>query len=141
MCLPENIILQSNIFYFLASIGASGALFSILAVYILDIIRNWKNLVKPWIPILINGTSAVILLVVSIVVPVIDYMAHLGGFLIGILSGLLICPNLYWTIGKDCNAVKSRMIIMGISSVFLLAFFLGGFIGFFQTTAPILLLK
>jgi len=121
---------------FLASVGASGALFGIFSVYFMDTIRNWNDLQKPWIPTIFNGIFAVAWLIVGIFVPIIDYMAHLGGFLIGILSGLFICPNLYWNICGGNDPVKPRLIIMGISFVFLLAFFLGGFIGFFQTTSP-----
>jgi hypothetical protein len=117
-------------------VGASGALCGLLSVYFMDTIRNWNNLSKPWIPTIINGIFAVTSVIIGIFVPIIDYMAHIGGFLIGILSGLFICPNLYWNICGGNDPVKPRLIIMGISSVFLLAFFLGGFIGFFQTTSP-----
>ncbi|CAF4564482.1 unnamed protein product [Rotaria socialis] len=118
-------------------VGASGALMGIIAVHLIDIIRCWNEISNPWTQIIMNGTSALVSLIIGTFVPMIDYMAHLGGFLIGILSGLLICPNLYWQINNDCTAVKSRLIIMAISSVLLLAFFLGGFLGFFQTTAPV----
>jgi len=101
----------------------------------MDIIRNWKDLTKPWIPILFEGTIGVASLIIGIFVPIIDYMAHIGGLLVAILSGLLICPNLYWNFCKYDTPVKPRLIVMGISLVFLLAFFLGGFIGFFRTTS------
>ncbi|CAF1379425.1 unnamed protein product [Rotaria magnacalcarata] len=118
-------------------VGASGALMGIIAVHIIDIIRCWNDLPNHWTEIIMNGISALVSLIIGIFVPMIDYMAHLGGFIVGILSGLLLCPNLYWQIRDDWTAVKSRLIIMIISSVLLLAFFLGGFIGFFQTTAPV----
>jgi hypothetical protein len=105
----------------------------------MNIIRNWKNLSKPWIQIIMNGGMAAVLLIIGIFVPIIDYMAHIGGLIVGILSGLLICPNLYWDICNFNDPTKPRLIIMGISSVFLLAFFLGGFIGFFRNTPTVFL--
>jgi len=111
-------------------------LYRILSVYFTDTISNWNYLQKPWISTIINGIFAVAWLIVGIFVPIIDYMAHIGGFLVGILSGLFICPNLSWNICKGNNPVKPRLIIMGISFVLLLALFLGGFVGFFRTTSP-----
>ena len=102
----------------------------------MDVIRNWKHFSKPWIPMAIDGTIFVALVIVGILVPFIDYMAHVGGVVVGILSALFLCPNLHWDIFRDGDPVKPRLILMGISSVFLLTFFLGAFIGFFQTTSP-----
>ncbi|CAF3561721.1 unnamed protein product, partial [Rotaria sp. Silwood1] len=116
------------------SVGASGSIMGMWAVCVLDMIRNWEGLKQSGIPIAIDTICIIVLFIVGFFVPVFDSMGHLGGLLIGILSGLLFCPNLYWKVDTD-NAVKSRLFIMGISSIFLLAFFLGGFIGFFKTTA------
>ncbi|UJR11550.1 hypothetical protein I4U23_015730 [Adineta vaga] len=121
------------------SVGASGALYGIFAVYLMDMIRNWKNLSHPWLRIGLEGGFAAASLIIGIFVPIVDYMAHIGGFIVGILSGLIICPNLYWDICKFDNPVKTKLIIMAISSLFLLAFFLGGFIGFFRSTPTVFL--
>ena len=68
-------------------------------------------------------------------------MAHIGGLIVGILSGLLICPNLYWDICKYNDPTKPRLIVMAISSILLLVFFLGGLIGFFLTTPTVYLVS
>ncbi|CAF1503987.1 unnamed protein product [Adineta steineri] len=117
------------------STGASGALYGIFAVYLMDMIRNWKNLSKPWIRLIIDGGCSIAWLIVGIFVPMIDYMAHIGGFITGILCGLFICPNLYWNICKFNNQTKSKLIIMITSLILLLSVFLGGFIEFYRTTA------
>ncbi|CAF3669395.1 unnamed protein product [Rotaria sp. Silwood1] len=129
-----SILLSAIGFSQYASVGASGSIMGMWAVCVLDMIRNWEGLKQSGIPIAIDTICIIVLFIVGFFVPVFDSMGHLGGLLIGILSGLLFCPNLYWKVDTD-NAVKSRLFIMGISSIFLLAFFLGGFIGFFKTTA------
>ncbi|CAF1145845.1 unnamed protein product [Adineta steineri] len=118
-----------------SSAGASGALYGIFAVYLLDMIRNWKSLSKPWFRLIIDGGFSIAYLIVGVFVPMIDYMAHIGGFIIGILSGLCICPNLYWNICKFNDPTKSKLIIIIISFILLLAFFFGGFGVFYSTTA------
>ncbi|CAF0830927.1 unnamed protein product [Adineta ricciae] len=123
------------------NVGASGALYGLLAVYFMDTIRNWENLQKPWLILTFQGIFIIASLIIGIFIPIVDYMAHIGGFLLGILSGLVICPNLYWNICKYDSPIQPKLIIMAISSMFIIAFFLGGFIGFFRTTAPVYWLK
>lgn len=134
-------IIIEILLYILAGVGASGAICGIFGVYLLDMICNWNKLMKVWVAVLIDVIIFVALLIVGIFIPSIDHMAHFGGLLVGVLSGLLLCPNLYWKIGKFNDPLKLRLVIMGLSLVFLLIIFLGGFIGFFKTPAMVIYFK
>ncbi|CAF4155162.1 unnamed protein product, partial [Adineta steineri] len=68
------------------SAGASGAVYGIFAVYIMDTIRNWRNLSKPWIQLITKGGLPIVMLIVGFAIPIVDYVAHIGGLVVGILS-------------------------------------------------------
>ena len=78
----------------IASTGASGALFGIIAITILDLLYTWKERPTPgrdliWI---------VLILIVSFVLgllPGLDNFSHIGGFLMGLVLGICILrsPN------------------------------------------------
>lgn len=124
-------------FYLLAAAGASGAIFGIYGTILLDTIFSWSDSPRSRRQIISAVGVFIVSLVLGFVIPMIDYMAHLGGALVGILSGLLVCPNFYWRKSKY-DPLKLRLIIMVLSFVLLFIFFLGGFVGFFQTPAPVL---
>ncbi|KAI9789726.1 MAG: hypothetical protein M1833_002265, partial [Piccolia ochrophora] len=72
-----------------ASTGASGALFGIFALMVLDLFYTWSQRKKPW--------KDVGFLVICIVVtfflgllPGVDNFAHIGGFLMGLILGVCI---------------------------------------------------
>ena len=129
---------MSFVLFFLAGVGASGAVYGILSVFLMDGIRNWKEPGQNRCSLLFDAVFAIGSLIVGLFIPIIDYMAHIGGFLVGILIGLFLCPNLYWRCGRDIQVTKAKLIYMGISFACLLAFFLGGFIGFYRAETPIL---
>ncbi|KAK9247229.1 rhomboid family-domain-containing protein [Lipomyces tetrasporus] len=73
----------------IASTGASGALFGIIALSLLDLLLNWslyehpkRTLVSHLIEILISFALGLL--------PGLDNFAHIGGFLMGILLGLCL---------------------------------------------------
>jgi len=89
------IFLPSNI-----EVGANGALFGFLGVLLTDLLQNWKSLQNP-------GRNLILLLIVIIIalaiglLPGIDDFCHIGGFIMGILTGFIFIPNI--TYGK-CEA-------------------------------------
>jgi len=73
------------------SAGASGAIFGILGALIVSLWRSprWKS--QPWVKGLIQqlGVWAGINIVIGFSVPGIDNNAHIGGFVAGLLLGLI----------------------------------------------------
>jgi membrane associated rhomboid family serine protease len=100
------------------TVGASGSIFGILGVVLLDLLLNFKLVQKRWkelgrMILMIIGSLAFGLL------PLIDNFAHLGGFVIGVISGLLLIPSI--TFGKWDARLKTAMRIGSLP--LLLAFF------------------
>ncbi|EON63947.1 hypothetical protein W97_03176 [Coniosporium apollinis CBS 100218] len=87
----------------IASTGASGALFGILALCLLDLLYSWgerKSPVKDLLFILLDIAIAFVLGLL----PGLDNFSHIGGFLMGLVLGLCILhsPNaLRERIGQD----------------------------------------
>ncbi|ORZ15195.1 rhomboid family-domain-containing protein [Absidia repens] len=74
-----------------ASMGASGALFGLIGYMFVDVIVNWKVIPNPVRELVSLLISTIISLVLGLL-PGIDNAAHLGGFVIGLVMGMLIAP-------------------------------------------------
>ncbi|EPS44753.1 hypothetical protein H072_1280 [Dactylellina haptotyla CBS 200.50] len=71
----------------LASTGASGALFGILALVLLDLFYTWKQRPSPWKDLIFLLIDFAISFVLGLL-PGIDNFAHIGGVLMGLALGL-----------------------------------------------------
>ncbi|TFY83996.1 hypothetical protein EWM64_g4 [Hericium alpestre] len=70
------------------SVGASGAIFGVVAVSWIDLFGNWQFQYRPLVFMIIE-------LIIGIgigYIPYVDNFAHLGGFLMGILTGMTLYP-------------------------------------------------
>jgi membrane associated rhomboid family serine protease len=78
----------------IASTGASGCLFGILALVLLDLIYSWNERPKPGRELLIILLDIVISFVLGLL-PGLDNFSHIGGFLMGLVLGICILhsPN------------------------------------------------
>jgi Mn2+/Fe2+ NRAMP family transporter len=77
----------------IASVGASGALYGVMGCIVLDLILNWKLVENRRYQV----TRLSLILLVSFLLgllPSIDNMTHIGGFLTGLFSGVTILPNI-----------------------------------------------
>ena len=79
----------------IASTGASGALFGIIAVSLLDLLYAWNERKSPWKELAFIALDIVISFVLGLL-PGLDNFSHIGGFLMGLVLGicLLRSPNL-----------------------------------------------
>lgn len=72
------------------SVGCSGSLFGIIALYLLNLLFDWHN----------TSCCQLICFIIGIIVdlvlgllPLIDNFSHVGGFIMGILLGLVLCAS------------------------------------------------
>ncbi len=77
-----------------ASTGASGCMFGVLALVLLDLIYSWNERSKPGRELLIILLDIVISFVLGLL-PGLDNFSHIGGFLMGLVLGICILhsPN------------------------------------------------
>eukprot|EP01137_Pigoraptor_chileana_P036771 Opistho-2@32927 len=108
-------------------VGASGALYGLLAVLVVELFQSWQLLTHPWKEMF----KLIIVVAVSLMIgtlPWVDNFAHIGGFLTGILAGIIFLP--YIVFGK-WDARRKRILI-GVAVPVLIALFVIGFIMFYQ---------
>ncbi|KAH7132535.1 rhomboid family membrane protein [Dendryphion nanum] len=71
------------------SVGASGALFGILALVLLDLLYNWSSRRSPVKDLLFLLLDIAIAFVLGLL-PFLDNFAHIGGFLCGLVLGICL---------------------------------------------------
>ncbi|KAJ3122341.1 hypothetical protein HK098_002929 [Nowakowskiella sp. JEL0407] len=72
-------------------VGASGALFGLIGTLLLDLFYNWSLVEKPvWE--LIKMVAIILITFFIGTLPFIDNFAHVGGFMAGILTSLIVLP-------------------------------------------------
>ena len=77
----------------LVTVGASGALFGMVGMWTIEVIKHFRSLQYAW------GTliSLIIFMLISFalgLLPYVDNYAHLGGYIAGLQLGILFVPNL-----------------------------------------------
>lgn len=77
-----------------ASTGASGALFGVIALTLLDLLYSWKDRRSPVKDLMFIMLDVVISFVLGLL-PGLDNFAHIGGFLMGLALGICVLhsPN------------------------------------------------
>ncbi|KAF7183940.1 hypothetical protein CNMCM7691_004430 [Aspergillus felis] len=83
-----------------SSCGCSGSLFGILALYILDLLYTWGERTSPWVELVIMVFGIAISFVLGLL-PGLDNFSHIGGFVMGLASGLCIM--------RSPNALRERI--------------------------------
>ena len=94
----------------LASTGASGSLFGIIALNLLDLLYSWKDRRSP-VRDLISILVEVIISFVLGLLPGLDNFSHIGGFFMGLALGLCLLhsPNsLRRKFGNDASYAEVR---------------------------------
>lgn len=111
----------------LLTVGASGAIYGFLGVLVVDLIKNWKKLDRPCRTYGILFVSIVISLGIGLL-PGIDNFAHIGGFVMGILSGIIFLPSMHF--GK--RSLKRRLCEVAIVLPILVGLLVGMLIPFYN---------
>ncbi|KAJ4418966.1 hypothetical protein N0V85_001225 [Neurospora sp. IMI 360204] len=72
--------------------GASGALFGVIALLLLDLLYSWRDRKSPWKDLLFVMLDIVISFVLGLL-PGLDNFAHIGGFLAGLALGICVLQS------------------------------------------------
>jgi len=80
--------------------GCSGALFGILALYLLDLLYDWPQRESPFVELVIMILGVGISFVLGLL-PGLDNFSHIGGFIMGLAIGLSIM--------RSPNALRERI--------------------------------
>jgi len=100
---------------------------------IVDLVSNWKAIERP----ILNATTFSVSIVLSLVLgilPMIDNFAHIGGFIMGIMSGIVFLPSVQSV--KTSTTFRRRLIEVSVTLFFILALFLAGYILLYQDLPP-----
>ncbi|GAB1314093.1 Rhomboid-type serine protease [Madurella fahalii] len=95
----------------IASTGASGSLFGVIALTLLDLLYSWRDRVNPVKDLLFILVDIIISFVLGLL-PGLDNFSHIGGFLMGLALGICVLhsPNsLRRRIGGDVPYATSQV--------------------------------
>lgn len=107
------------------SVGCSGALYGLLACLLLDLLQSWKIVIKPWKE-LIKLLAIIIISFGFGLIPYVDNFAHIGGFIMGLLTGLIFLPFIVFS--KKGLIIKRILMVVSIFvSIFLFVWALRNF--------------
>ncbi|PRP82108.1 rhomboid family protein [Planoprotostelium fungivorum] len=112
-------------------VGASGALFGFEGVLLVDLVHNWSRLASPFRNLLSLVVSIVISFLLGILLPGVDNFCHLGGLIMGVVSGFLFLPAL----GTGTAAARKRVFVVCITITLVILLIGGGLIIFYTTNA------
>jgi membrane associated rhomboid family serine protease len=120
----------------ISSTGASGSLFGVIALTLLDLFYSWKDRARPVRDLMFILLDIIISFVLGLL-PGLDNFSHIGGFLMGLALGISILhsPNsLRRRIGED---VPYSTVNSGFSASGTPPPFLKNPIGFFKGRKPL----
>ncbi|KAG4091484.1 rhomboid-domain-containing protein [Neocallimastix lanati (nom. inval.)] len=93
------------------SVGCSGSLYGLMACLLLDLIQSWKLIIGPWKELI----KMLFIIAFSLgigLLPFVDNYAHIGGFIMGILTGLVLLPSIIFS--KRDLRIKRILMILSI---------------------------
>lgn len=93
-------------------VGASTAIFGMLAVYYVDLILNWRLRSNVKIEVISLVISTVLTIGLGLF-PMVDNFSHFGGFVSGVLASLMMIPNLTLP-SPMINKQKKRILLTKI---------------------------
>lgn len=78
----------------ISSTGASGCLFGLVALTLLDLLYTWRDRRNPWVELLFLIIEIAVSFVLGLL-PGVDNFSHIGGFIMGLAMGLFMMhsPN------------------------------------------------
>ncbi|KAI8093838.1 rhomboid family-domain-containing protein [Halteromyces radiatus] len=115
-----------------ASMGASGALFGLIGYMFVDVLVNWKVIPNPMRELMGLLISTIISLVLGLL-PGLDNFAHLGGFVVGLVMGMMIAPM------RPMSSTRGKWItwgLRGLALVIIIILFVVCITSFYNSPDP-----
>jgi membrane associated rhomboid family serine protease len=99
------------------TVGASGAIYGLIACLFLDLFQNWRLIKRPYVELAKMSLQISIAFLIG-TLPYIDNLAHIGGFTSGMLCGIILMPKIYFGKGDRYR----KYVLMALSIPILLVF-------------------
>lgn len=109
-------------------VGASGALFGFTGVLLADLLQNWSLIESPVRNLFSLIFSSCISLVLGLILPGVDNFAHIGGLIMGVLTGFIFLPSL--NPAKASNQGRLKTVV--ICTILATGIFVALFIAFYK---------
>lgn len=100
------------------SVGASGSIFGVMAVVLIDLLLNFKLVTNRWTE-LRNLLIQIIFSLALGLFPLIDNFAHVGGFVTGVITGVLLLPSLTFSTWDARGKLALRVLALPVLIAFL----------------------
>ncbi|OHT10281.1 Clan S-, family S54, Rhomboid-like serine peptidase [Tritrichomonas foetus] len=99
--------------------GSTGALIGLVGVMLCDLIASWKIVTRP-IFRLVGVIIIIVILIVGGLTPYVDNFAHIGGLIMGLLTALMLVPNLnFGRCQAYCHGIISFFAFPIMSTLFM----------------------
>lgn len=113
------------------ALGASGAIYTCISIELVDLCYNWKYEYRAKMRLAMSIVFTIIGLALGLL-PGLDNFAHIGGFCVGILGGLIFAPSLHPTRRHRIITWVLRVIAFGL----LVGYFAGLATNFYNSPDP-----
>lgn len=115
----------------IVSVGASSSIYGLFGILYLDLIQNWPLIQKPKRELFVLTLNVIFALGIGLL-PMVDNFAHVGGFVTGILSGIIFMPKCYYS--RRDKTVK--IILVLVCGPILVGLLLWGLLEFYNMANP-----
>eukprot|EP00035_Acanthoeca_spectabilis_P004527 m.104688 g.104688 ORF g.104688 m.104688 type:complete len:730 (-) comp12614_c0_seq4:1134-3323(-) len=103
------------------SVGASGSIFGLIGVAVVDLFQSWQVVEQPWSRAFTTLLHTAGYLMIG-TMPFIDNWAHVGGFVFGIMAAIIFLP--YLTFGV-MDSIRKRCLMCMCIPLLVCTFFVG----------------
>ncbi|KAJ9478272.1 RHOMBOID-like protein [Pseudozyma hubeiensis] len=113
------------------ALGASGAIYTCISIELVDLCYNWKYEYRAKMRLAMSIGFAIIGLALGLL-PGLDNFAHIGGFCVGLLGGLIFAPSIHASKQHRVVTWVLRVVAFGL----LVGFFAGLASNFYNSPDP-----